>query len=444
VKNMHTHKVVITSMLLVLFGSTIFQSCQSVDTSAVIYDLRFDATGFGTTFVTQHQNVTYEGDLFVNNNETFAIQDSEFYMKGKITVQDTSTLIIRKSEFTAFPLEDQRAIVLEDQAELIVENSTLISNKSFFCEIVVQNDAVLNISHSELQNWWEVGSFDEAEIHVNNSTFTSGDIYHDSGIGTFGTSSVTVEDSTIDGVWIWDDSTVSIKNSVIGRARVGGVTNVNITDSKIEIINTGVRASVIVRNSTVTWRAELSFDSSVRFIESSVANVEAYGNSSVRFTMSSVAKIEAHGNANIMLIDSHAGTIETYDDATVLVGWHLPLSGLVTMDHTWVPIIRAIIIITLIAIIIAVLVFFFRKRRAKQDQRKRARTPEAKNIYRTVVCPSCKKRFPEEHNQCPWCGKILLKCKRCGKHISSLEAERYKNYCIECYRQWLQEKTPFF
>lgn len=197
---MHTHKVVITSMLLVLFGSTIFQSCQPVDTSAVIYDFRSDATSFGTTFVTQHQNVSYEGNLFINNNETFTIQDSEFYMKGKITILDTSTVIIRNSEFTA---------------------------------------------------------------------------------------------------------------------------------------------------------------------------------------------------------------------------------------------------ITLIVIIIAVLVFFFRKR-AKQDQRKRARTSEAKNIYGTVVCPSCKKRFSEEHHQCPWCGKKLLKCKRCGKHISSLEAERYKNYCIECYHQWLQEKTPFF
>lgn len=70
--------------------------------------------------------------------------------------------------------------------------------------------------------------------------------------------------------------------------------------------------------------------------------------------------------------------------------------------------------------------------------------PEAKNIYRTVVCPSCEKMFSEEHHQCPWCGKRLPKCERCGKYISGLEAERHKNYCIECYRQWLRERKPFF
>jgi len=69
---------------------------------------------------------------------------------------------------------------------------------------------------------------------------------------------------------------------------------------------------------------------------------------------------------------------------------------------------------------------------------------EAKTSYRTVVCPSCKKMFSEEHHQCPWCGKRLPKCKRCGKHISGLEAEKHKNYCIECYRQWLRERPPFF
>lgn len=80
----------------------------------------------------------------------------------------------------------------------------------------------------------------------------------------------------------------------------------------------------------------------------------------------------------------------------------------------------------------------------EQGQGERASGSEATNIYRTVVCPSCEKRFSEEHHQCPWCGKRLPTCERCGKHISGLEAERHKNYCIECYRQWLRERPPFF
>lgn len=440
VKNMRTHKAVITSMLLVLFGSTIFQSCQPVDTSEVIYDLRFNATSFRTTFVTQHQNVTYEGDLFINNNETFTIQDSEFYMKGKITVQDASTLIIRNSEFTAIPIYptslDGEIIVLNDQAKLTITDSTLISKNStrFGSRILVGAHAEVNITHSTLQDLWRIYTEGrDAKIEVNNSTIATGSLYDGSEIAAMG-ASVTIENSSIDGTDIWSYSMLSIKNSVVGFVSAGDVSDVNILDSEIRIIETYGSigevhgTTLIVQDSTVTLRAQF------------------FANSFVQFTSSSVAELEAYGSADIMLIDSYAGTIETYDDATVFVGWHLPLFGLVTMDHTWVPIIQAIIAIIriiLIMIIIAVLVFFFRKR-TKQDQRKRARTSEAKSIYRTVVCPSCKKRFPEEHHQCPWCGKILLRCKRCGKHISSLEAERYKNYCIECYRQWLQEKTPFF
>jgi len=71
--------------------------------------------GLSTTVVNQYQNVTYEGDLLVSNNETFTIQDSEFYMIGKITVQDTSTLIIQNSKFTAMPIY-RDSIVLKDQS----------------------------------------------------------------------------------------------------------------------------------------------------------------------------------------------------------------------------------------------------------------------------------------------------------------------------------------
>lgn len=370
---MHTQRVVMTSMFLVLFGSTIFQSCQSAGKSEAIYDMQFDAISFGTTIATQHQNVTYEGDLFVNNNETFTIQDSEFHLiLGKIIVQDTSTLIIQNSTFSGIPPEGSESIVLEDQAKLIVENATMISG--FRCKIVVRNHADLCINRSALQKTWEVLSFDEAEIHVNNSTITAGDIYHNSGIGTYGTISVTIENSDIDGVWVWGNSTVSIKNSVIGLVRAGGVTDVNITDSKIRTIDTGgwsreFRApSIIVQNSTVTWGAQLSFDSSVRFTKSSVGN------------------IEAHGNASIMLIDCHAGRIETHDDATVFVGRHLPLFGLVTMHYTLVPIIQTIITITVIVTIITVSVFLFRKR-ARHRQREPTGASEAKKIYLTIVYP---------------------------------------------------------
>lgn len=40
-------------------------------------------------------------------------------------------------------------------------------------------------------------------------------------------------------------------------------------------------------------------------------------------------------------------------------------------------------------------------------KRKLARASKAGKIFRTIVCPSCKKQISEEYNQCPWCGSRL-------------------------------------
>lgn len=134
-----------------------------------------------------------KGILLVSNNKTFSIQNSEFYMIGNITVQDTSTLVIHNSIFTAIPTSIHReSIVLEDQAKLIVTNATLISKEpdNFASRIVVQNDAEANITYSTFQEEWWVQAHNDSTIHVNDLTKTNGDIYRDSGIGTSGTSSV--------------------------------------------------------------------------------------------------------------------------------------------------------------------------------------------------------------------------------------------------------------
>lgn len=351
---MYTQRIVVTFVLLVLFGGTIIESSQSVTASVAIHDVKLEPMSFSTSVASQYQNITYEGDLLVSNNETFSIQDSEFCMIGNITVQDTSTLIIQNSKFTLH----SPSIVLQHQAKLIMTNATLISRNpyNYWGGIVVHDDSEANISYSTLQEWWEVQASDNSKIHVNNSTITSGDYYHPSGIGTHGTSSVVIENSTIDEVWIWNNSTVSINNSVVRLVRAGGATNVNIADSEIGAIETMGSPTFSVQHTKVAWRANFLY------------------NSSVRFTSSSVAEVIARGNANILLIDSYAGSIETHDDATVSVGWHLPLFGLVTMHYTWVPIVQMIIVIAIIVVIITVLVFLYRKR-ARQIQREHAPVP---------------------------------------------------------------------
>lgn len=317
--------------------------------------------GLSTTVANQYQNVTYEGDLLVANNDTFIIQNSEFYMNGTITVQDTSALVIQNSQFTAIPIY-RDSIVLKDQANLIVTNTTMISKSqtSFRCKFLVHNDAKVNITHSTLQRRWEIVAYNNSVIHVNNTTqqiIFGADTSHLNGVLTYDTSTAEIENSTIESVFVSDNSTVSIRNSVVKQVRMEGRRSgsahadnatVDIICSTVESINAmdGV-PTLYVEDSTVTWRAN--------FLASS----------SVQFTRSSIAELIAQRNTNIILIDCYAESIEARDNSRVFVGWHLPLFGLITMHYTLVPIIQLVIPIAIIAIVLILLVLVRKKRSAR-------------------------------------------------------------------------------
>ncbi len=362
---MHSQRVVVTFILLVVFAGTNFGSCQSVTANVVVHDAKLEVVVFSTSVANQYQNVTYEGELLVNGNKTFTIQDSEFYMIGKITVQDTSTLIIQNSKFTAMPIY-RDSIVLKDQANLIVTNTTMISKSqtSFRCKLHVYNDAEVNITHSALEKRWEIVAYNSSVINVNNTTtqmiFYGADTASLNGVITYDTSTAEIENSTIESIFVSDNSTVSIRNSVVKQVRMEGRRSgsahadnatVDIICSTVEYINAMKGMPILyVEDSTVTWRAN--------FLASS----------SVQFTRSSIAELIAQKNTNIILIDCYAESIETRNNSNVFVGWHLPLFGLVTMHYTLVPIVQTIITIAIVVMIIAVLVFLYRKR-ARRVQR---------------------------------------------------------------------------
>jgi hypothetical protein len=282
-------------------------------------------------------------------------------MNGTITVQDTSALVIQNSKFTAIP-KYRDSIVLKDQANLIVTNTTMISKSqtSFRCKVLVHNDAEVNITNSTLQRRWEIVAYNNSAIHVNNTTqqiIYGVDNAHLNGVLTYDTSTAEIENSTIESVFVSDNSTVSIRNSVVKQVRMEGRRNgsthadnatVDIVCSTVEYINALEGVPILcVEDSTVTWRAN--------FLASS----------SVQFTRSSIAELIAQRNTNIILIDCYAESIETRDNSSVFVGWHLPLFGLVTMHYTLVPIIQLVIPIAIIAIVLTLLVILRKKRSAR-------------------------------------------------------------------------------
>lgn len=342
--NSQRHARIITITFLVLVGCTIFQSCQPTNTSVAIHDMQVDATVFSMNVATQNQNVTYDGDLLVHNNQTFTIENSEFLiMNGTIAVEDTSTLIIRNSRFTTNPSRNAegKSIVLMNQANLIITNTNAIfiyPLGDFNCKIVVRDNAKANITHSTFQNPVYVTSHENSVIHVRNSTLTTTSWSRYSGVATSDDSTAEIENSTMDGTFVWDNSTVSIKDSVVRLVRTGGTTTIDIATSKVDQIETFEPME-----------------------EAHAPRIYVEG--------VTVTRVRVR-DASVLLVDSHAGSIEAQGNATVSIGWNLPLFGLAKMPYTWIPFMQLTIVVAIGVVIAIVFLVLWRKRARMQETRK--------------------------------------------------------------------------
>ena len=301
----------------------------------------------GSQIGMQPQNVTHEGNLLVNNNQTLTIENSAFtIINGTITVEDTSTLIIRNSKLISNPSINDRgkSIVLADQANLIMTNTNAIFTHpmgSFDCEIIVRDNAKADLTSSTFQKLTKVISYMNSVVQICNTTLTTVALSY-SGVVTHDDSTAKIVDSTIGGAFVWGNSTVSMKNSTARIVRTGGTTTINIETSEVDRIETFLPVD--------------KPHAPMIYVESS--NVES-------------VNVQ---NATVFLIDCGIGNVRTFGNATVSVGWRLPLIGLIEMPHWWVPYIQLTIVIIVIVILFLVLRVFLRRRSRAMHMRQRMAT----------------------------------------------------------------------
>ena len=258
-------------------------------------------------------------------------------------MEDTSTLIIRNSKFTTIPSRDSllgcTSIILVNQSNFIITNATVIFIHPIYpgdveCEIYVQDNAKANITYSTVQTGQVVG-LGNSVIHVKNSTLTTTTSWDKfSGVATSDNSTAEIEKSTMDVAFVGANSTVSIKNSVIGWINIEAENSpdkstINIATSKIGQISAWEATKIYVEDSTVKW-------------------------------------LNAWSDADILLVDCHVKNFQIHGDPKLLVGWNLPLFGLVKMPYTWIPYVQLTVAILICVIIVIALGVLLRKRARKK------------------------------------------------------------------------------
>jgi len=307
----------------------------------------------------------YDGDINLSDHETLFIEDREYNLTTKIIAEDYATIVVKNARLTLSPSNsDGINFVLKGRSRLFVINSTINFTRLPFgdCQIILQDEAEANFTEAALAGWGYVVGRDASAVYVEKSNIGSGvATLHSPGVVSYGSSRLKVEDAKVDGVYVWENSTASIDRSDVGTVRTAwaesGRTAVNITDSTVNTVETFVvfeqpagTAIIRITNSTVEYAVYIHLNSTA-WIENS-----------------SVAMVDATGNATVWLIESSVGQVSLEGNARVLLGWYLPLFGLVGVPYQLIPIIQAASIMAIVIGLAAVSYAIWRRRR-EQIQR---------------------------------------------------------------------------
>lgn len=323
-----------------------------------IFSIHFPSKASAASLFLSSKTI-HDGDLIVSGNDTLVIENSVYDLIGNLTVKDSATLIIRDSTFnqTGPPINEtdsERAMIfVEDRAKLVITNATVIISQPIPTRVSVNDSAVLNVTNSVMINnresfWiWPLG---EAVVYLRDSVMQA-----PAGVASVvvadENSTVNIKNMVCDRVVVWANSVVWIENSTLEIGlRVFNDGTGFVTDSTVGFVTADGFATLTIRSSKVVSYVLLSGISRVSLIHCSVENVNTGGNSTA------------------WLIDSSVEAISEYDNSSILIGWELPLFGIIAFHYTFIPTLR-IIMITLtgviVFIVLLVIIIKWRKRRSK-------------------------------------------------------------------------------
>jgi hypothetical protein len=292
-----------------------------------------------------HQSITHEGDIILDNNETFTIEGSNFTIAGDVIVNDNARLMIRNTNFTI-------AVIVHDG----------ISHAYLFS---IRNKAMVSITNSKIN--LGLGGIileNSSIIHINNSTVSR---YKDASRLT---------SNQLD---IRHNSTAYIQNSEI-ECDVYPTHNsiVYIEDSWIRYLHPGVYSTegnitAQIRNSDIDGlRADYS---NVHIWNSTIGSITCKDSNICVEDAKIQSSLSASGNSMVVLIHTYIRDrgISARDSSVVLVTLDF-LPFVVLVPYQWVPWIWLGIVIAIIASV-GLVIHMIGKRRIRRGLEKEIGRP---------------------------------------------------------------------
>lgn len=285
-----------------------------------------------------YRNITHEGAIIVDNDETFTIEDSNFTIKGDIIVKDNARLIIRNTNLT---------ITFDTYNEIYHPYSIRIWNKAM--ANITDSKVTLDLGVITLQN--------SSVIHVNNSTISEGPrkdfktqlILRDNSVAYIQKSKIECSLFAHHNSIVYIDES-NIRDLAPGEYSHEGNITVQVRDSYVDHMRAKY-SNVHVWNSTIG--SVMGKDSDI-CVEGS--KIQSY--------------LSAWGNSKIVLIYTYIldRKISAHDSSVVLVTLDF-LPFVVLVPYQWVPWIYLGIVIAII-VSIGLIINFVRKRKIRRSLEK--------------------------------------------------------------------------
>lgn len=363
-KGWASRKTIAIALCLVIFAINALSSCyckSSSDKNGFLFEQAIAPTN---SLVIQYQSLVSEGDLIVEGDETRTIEDGEYQLIGNIIVKDNATLIIKNAIFNQtgryVPADIPANIVIENQANFYLTNTTLIISQNITSRILVQNQAKMYIADSSIENFEydvSIWAIDNSQVYIENSVMRRAKedvgywVVQTRTVVCDGHSEVRIKNLTFDRTTVYQYSKVSIERSTLNDAvRIFDSPTVQVADSTIDYVTAEGSPVVFIRSS---------------IIGSYVHALQDTTSADIWLIHMTVETLVARGSSKVRLIDASVTDLRIEGNAALFVGWDLPLFGPVAFTPTLAFVIQLIALNSLVAIIIIVLYVLIRKLRKR-------------------------------------------------------------------------------
>ncbi len=277
----------------------------------------------------------YQGDLILDG-DSITIIVGTFDINGSVIVEDNATLTLQYAIMNFTQTEDlQYNITLRNPTNgnpcINIYNSTIETD--FRLDIILEDNSTATLNNSTIKAY--IMTYDSSTLTITNSSYVDVQFSYTS-------SSIIIDNSTVREWQIYYHPRVQILESKI-NSLLTGMKAVNctihelykgntaywnlVTNCSVNILPGGLTPNITVINSEIKgWRFAFYESSEATITNSSIGSVSTFGTSKVHIADTKTTScLQASGSSTISLINSTYSWASLYEQGRIHVNWYLEI-----------------------------------------------------------------------------------------------------------------------